>query len=370
MGGARQARPGDIARDHGRGARRPARPGRRRAPGVGSHDHRSEPRLPDHTERARHGVPVRAPSPLAAQPAPGRHRARAPRSGPGDPRLFLRARLHPGGHPNPHRVDRRGGRQSVRRRILRPRHGIPGADGAAVRRGCRGGARQGVLLRAHLSRGKVEDATTPHRILDGRTRGRLERLQRQYEPPGGIRLLRRGPLPRAPQTGARGAGARHAAARSDPAAVPADFLHRCGRKARDPGQWHRVGPGPRRRRGNVAREAVRPPGAGLQLPEAGESILYEGKRRRPAHRAQQRHARTRGIRGDHRRQPAGRRPRQAAGADSRGEAPRRRLRVVPRPAQVRDLRTLRLRTRRRAHGGVDLRHPAHPGGDRVSADAL
>src|SRR2546422_11364045 len=51
-------------------------------------------------------------------------------------------------------------------------------------------------------------------------------------------------------------------------------------------------------------------------------------------------------------------------------APRRGLRLVSRPAEVRHLRPLGLRLGRGAHGGVDLRPPAHQGGDRVSADAL
>src|SRR5438046_985223 len=39
------------------------------------------------------------------------------------------------------------------------------------------GKRHGVLLRAHVPRREVQDAPSPHRILDGRARSRLERLR-------------------------------------------------------------------------------------------------------------------------------------------------------------------------------------------------
>ncbi len=100
-------------------------------------------------------------------------------------------------------------------------------------------------------------------------------------------------------------------------AVSADLLYRCGGEAQEPRQRHGVGPRPRRRRGDAARRAIRSPGAGLQLSEAGEGLLYEGEPRRPAHRAQQRHARPRGLRRDHRGEPARGRLRQAARPHSR-----------------------------------------------------
>ena len=54
------------------------------------------------------------------------------------------------------------------------------------------------------------------------------------------------------------------------------------------------------------------------------------------------------------------------GADPRAGARSRGLRLVPRPAEVRHVRALGVRARPRADGGLDLRHPAHPRGDRVS----
>src|SRR5213594_4081740 len=48
-------------------------------------------------------------------------------------------------------------------------------------------------------------------------------------------------------------------------------------------------------------EAVRPPRDGVQLSQSGEGLLYEGESRRPPHRPEQRHARSRGVRRNHRR---------------------------------------------------------------------
>jgi len=87
------AHSGDLDRGQRHRARRRARAGRRRADGGGPADRGTQSRLPDHPEGARHRVPVRAPPPLAPQPAPGGDRAGAPRGGPGDPRLLLRAAL-------------------------------------------------------------------------------------------------------------------------------------------------------------------------------------------------------------------------------------------------------------------------------------
>ncbi len=46
------------------------------------------------------------------------------------------------------------------------------------------------------------------------------------------------------------------------------------------------------------------------------------------------------------------------------------LALVPRSPQVRHVRARGLRPGHRAYGGVDLRHPPHPGGDRLPAHAL
>src|SRR2546425_574831 len=124
------------------------------------------------------------------------------------------------------------------------------------------------------------------------------------------------------------------------AAVPAHCVHRCRGEAHGPGARHGVGAGPGRRRGDPARPAVRPARDGVQLSPGGQGLLHEGKPRRPAYRAQQRHAGPRGVRRDHRRQPARGRLRPAARPHPRGEAPRRGLRLVSRPAEVRHLRPL------------------------------
>src|SRR2546426_924601 len=96
------------------------------------------------------------------------------------------------------------------------------------------------------------------------------------------------------------------------AAAPAHFVHRCRGEAHGPGERHGVGAGPGRRRGDAARPAVRPARDGVQLSPGGQGLLHEGKPRRPAYRAQQRHAGPRGVRRDHRGQPARGRLRPAA----------------------------------------------------------
>src|SRR6059036_1847028 len=154
-------------------------------------DPRAEPRLPDHAERARHRVPVRAPPPVAPEPAPGGDRAGAPRGRPGDPRLLLRAALHPRGYADPHRGDRRARRDAVRHRVFRPRESLPRPNGTAVRRSRGGGARQGLLLRTDVSSGKIEDPAPPDRVLDGRARSGVERLGCQHAAAGGVRFLHR-----------------------------------------------------------------------------------------------------------------------------------------------------------------------------------
>ena len=109
--------------------------------------------------------------------------------------------------------------------------GVPGADRPAVRRGGRGGAGQGLLLRPHLPRREVEDPPPPDRVLDGRARGGVQRLRRQHAAAGIVRELHRGTGARPTQGGADGARARHRAARAGPGALPAHLLHRCGRAA-------------------------------------------------------------------------------------------------------------------------------------------
>src|SRR2546428_232923 len=126
-----------------------------------------------------------------------------------------------------------------------------------------GRARQGVLLRPHVPRRKVEDAPPPHRVLDGGAGSGLERLLRQYDAPGGVRRLHRGALPGTAEGRAGRAAARHGAARAGDAAVPPGVLHRGGGKAQGAGRGDGVGARPGWRRGDVAREAVRPPGHGL-----------------------------------------------------------------------------------------------------------
>ncbi len=99
-------------------------------------------------------------------------------------------------------------------------------------------------------------------------------------------------------------------------------------------------------------------------------LLYEGKPRRPTHRAEQRLPGARGVRRDHRRQPARGRLRQAPGPDSRREAAGRGVLVVSGSAEVRHVRACGIWTWGRADRRLDLWHPAHSRGDRLSAHPL
>src|SRR5690606_25131918 len=86
--------------------------------------------------------------------------------------------------------------------------------------------RQDLLLRSDVSRGEVEDAATPHRVLDGRARGRVERQRREHGAAGAVRQLHRRARTRALPGGAEGARARYLEAGAGEAAVPAARLWR------------------------------------------------------------------------------------------------------------------------------------------------
>ena len=73
-------------------------------------------------------------------------------------------------HPHPGRL--RGYDHAVSGRLLR-RAGVPDAVRPALHRGYGHGARQGLQLRTNLPRGKIQDPSPSHRVLDGRARGRL-----------------------------------------------------------------------------------------------------------------------------------------------------------------------------------------------------
>ena len=92
--------------------------------------------------------------------------------------------------------------------------------------------RQGLLLRADLPRREVEDAPPPHRVLDGRARGRVHGPRRRHGPRRGLPRLRR--AARARERAA--ASSRRSSATSAPLetraeAVPAHHLRRGDRAA-------------------------------------------------------------------------------------------------------------------------------------------
>src|SRR2546421_229389 len=104
--------------------------------------------------------------PDAAWQAGGKRTQARPGRGGGAGGADPRARRH----ADPHRGDRRARRHAVRDRVLRSRQGVPRPNRPALRRGGGGRAGQGVLLRPHVPRRKVENAPPSHRVLDGGAR--------------------------------------------------------------------------------------------------------------------------------------------------------------------------------------------------------
>jgi len=177
VGGVWPAHSGDSIEVSGTCAPTRARPGGRRADGGGPADRGTQSRLPDHPEGARHRVPVRAPPPLAPQPAPGGDRAGAPRGCPGDPRLLLRAAFRPGGHADPSPA-----RSARRPATCSPRNISTWAPAYSRRRGSS-------MSRPPLPRSgrctasdprferKIEDRRHLTEFWDGGARGGVERLR-------------------------------------------------------------------------------------------------------------------------------------------------------------------------------------------------
>ena len=127
--------------------------------------------------------------------------------------------------------------RAVRDRVLRGRERVPRADRAALRRGRGRRVREDLHLRPDLPRREVEDAPPPHRVLDDRARGGVERLGRQHAAAGGVRLVPRAARARAPPGGAEGARARHDASSSAcRPPFPRARLHRRGHARAEEGE--------------------------------------------------------------------------------------------------------------------------------------
>ncbi len=164
-------------------------------------DRRRVEGLSDHAEGTRRRLPARSPASLDSHRTSARHSPRASRGDQRRPRLFQRARVHPCRYADLHAGCLRGDDDAVPRAVLRGSNGVSDAERSAVQRSERDGARQGVLLRPDVSRGEVEDAAPPHRVLDGRTRNGIRRARRRDESRGGP--ARRDRRARARQAAAR-----------------------------------------------------------------------------------------------------------------------------------------------------------------------
>ncbi len=138
--------------------------------------------------------------------------------------------LHPLRHADLHAGRMRGHDDPVPGAVLRGHDGVPDAERAAVQRGERDGARQGVLLRPDVPRGEVEDPPASDRVLDGGAGDGVRRPRRRHRARGGLGRGRRRARARQAPRGAEGARARHLEARGREDAVPADHLRR-GREA-------------------------------------------------------------------------------------------------------------------------------------------
>ena len=181
--------------------------------------------LSHHAQGAQHALPDGAPPPLASLLEAARRPPRPGRGHQGHPRLLRRPRLPAHGHAHPHAERLRGDDDPVRDRVLRP-EGLPQPERPALQRSHGRGFRQGLLLRPDLPGREIQDPPPPHRVLDGRARGRLRHAR-------GHHRARRGPHPvhhRARPDEAPGragdARARHEAARGDRQALPPPDLRR------------------------------------------------------------------------------------------------------------------------------------------------
>src|SRR5205823_2067208 len=97
-------------------------------------------------------------------------------------RILRHPRLHPHRPTNPHPQRLRRNLRALRDGLLRRRQGLPHPIRSALHRSHRPRSRQGLQLRPHLPRRKIQNPPPPHRVLDGRTRGSLPRTRRPPRP--------------------------------------------------------------------------------------------------------------------------------------------------------------------------------------------
>ena len=186
--------------------------------------------LSHHAQGTRHRFPDGAPPSLGALAAAGGDSARARRDHQSRARFLRRARLHADRSADHHSGGLRRHDHAFPGRLFR-RAGVPHAVGPALHRSHGDGAGQGVFLRPDISRGEIEDAPPPHRVLDGRTRSRLRQTRRRDGTGRRPHQLHREALPREAPRRSADHRPRHFEARKDRAAIPAHQLRRRGEES-------------------------------------------------------------------------------------------------------------------------------------------
>ena len=236
--------------------------------------------LSDPAQRARRRFSARSPAPLDSHAAPGcpscafARRPFAPRANYMDGQGYM---LTDAPIFTPAACE--GTTTLFEVQVHRRRESLPDAVRPALRRSHGHGARQGLHVRAHVSRRKIEDAPPPDRILDARAGGRLRAPGRHDGAGRGPGQPRRAVGGEESRARTRNDRPRYRQAREDRASISAHHLRRSGENPAEARQSREVGRRFRRRRRNHSFEAIRPAGDGASLSRGHEGVLHGSRTR-------------------------------------------------------------------------------------------